>query len=169
MKPDTQMQQDVLTELNWDPLVNASNIGVEVKDSIVTLAGHVSSRAEKRGAERAAQRVPGIKALVVEMDVLTMGASGQNKRTDSEIAKTAENVLSWMAVLPKNSVKVMVEEGWITLTGQVEWLYQKKAAEGAVRYLLDVTGVRDHITLSSKVSRNESAIETEGLPAIVSP
>ena len=85
METDTQMQQDVRTELYWDPSVNASNIGVEVKDGVVTLVGHVNSYAEKRGAERAAQRVPGIKALVIEMDVLAMGASGLNKRIDADI------------------------------------------------------------------------------------
>ena len=157
MKTDTQLQQDVIAELKWEPSVNAAQIGVEVKDGIVTLAGHVSSYAEKWDAERAAQRVSGVKALAIEMDVKLAGSS---KRTDADIARSAGNVLEWATYLPKDSVKVMVESGWITLSGEVDWEYQRQAAAKGVRYLMGVTGVSDQIVLKyPKVSL--SAVKSE--------
>jgi osmotically-inducible protein OsmY len=149
MKTDAQLQQDVIAELKWEPSVNAAQIGVEVKNGIVTLAGHVDSYAEKYDAERAAQRVAGVKALAIEMDVTLPGSS---KRNDSDIARSAENVLEWMTYLPKESVKVKVEGGWITLSGEVAWEYQRQAAVSAVRYLMGVTGVSDQIAIRPKVS-----------------
>ena len=156
MKTDTQLQQDVLAELKWEPSVNAAQIGVEVKDGIVTLAGHVSSFAEKWDAERAAQRVSGVKALAVEMDVKL---SGSGKRTDADVARAAETALQWTTFLPKDSVKIMVEIGLITLSGEVDWEYQRQSAAGAVHYLLGVTGVSNQITIKSKVS--SSAIKSD--------
>ena len=147
MKTDIQVQQDIIAELKWEPSVNAADIGVEVKDGIVTLAGHVSSYAEKWDAERVAQRVSGVKALAVEMNVTLPGLS---KRNDADIARAAANVLEWMTVVPKDSIKAMVENGWITLSGEVEWQYQKESATGAVRYLMGVTGVSDQITIDPK-------------------
>ncbi len=149
MKTDAQLQQDVIAELNWEPSVNAAQIGVGVKDGIVTLAGHVDSYAEKYDAERAAQRVSGVKALAVEIDVRLPGLS---KRTDADIARSAENVLEWMANLPKSAIKVKVENGWITLSGEVDWEYQRRAAANAVRYLIGVTGVSDQVLIKPKVS-----------------
>jgi osmotically-inducible protein OsmY len=149
MKTDAQVQQDVIAELKWEPSINAAQIGVEVKDGIVTLAGHVSSYAEKWDAERAAQRVSGVKALAVEIDVKLPGSS---KRNDADIARSAKDVLQWMTYLPKDSVKVMVEDGWITLSGEVDWEYQRQAAAGGVRYLMGVTGVSDQIAVKPKVS-----------------
>ena len=157
MKTDTQLQQDVIAELKWEPSVNAAQIGVEVKDGIVTLAGHVNSYAEKLGAERAAQRVSGVKALAVEMDVKL---SGSSKRTDADIARSAENILEWTTYLPKDHVKVMVESGWVTLTGDVDWEYQRQAAAKGIRYLMGVTGVSDQIVINKpKVSL--SAVKSE--------
>ena len=149
MKTDAQLQQDVIAELSWEPSVNAAQIGVEVKDGIVTLAGHVDSYAEKWDAERAAQRVHGVKALAIEMDVALPGSS---KRNDVDIARSAENVLQWMTYLPKDSVKLKVENGWITLTGELDWEYQRQAAANAVRYLMGVTGISDQIVIKPKVS-----------------
>jgi osmotically-inducible protein OsmY len=149
MKTDSQIQQDVLAELKWEPSVHAAGIGVEVKDGVVTLAGHVSSYAEKFDAERAAQRVSGVKALAVEMDVKLAGSS---KRTDGEIAAAAESALQWTTFLPKNKVKVKVEKGWVTLTGEVDWEYQRESAKAAVRYLMGVTAVSDQIAIKPKVA-----------------
>jgi len=148
-KSDTQLQQDVLAELKWEPSINAAQIGVEVKDGIVTLAGHVNTYAEKYDAERATQRVPGVKALAVEMDVKLVGT---NNRTDADIAQSAENVLQWTTYLPKDAVKIKVENGWVTLTGEVEWQYQREAATSAIRYLMGVSGVSDQIAIKTKVS-----------------
>jgi osmotically-inducible protein OsmY len=149
MKTDKQVQQDVIAELSWEPSVNAAQIGVEVKDGIVTLAGHVASYAEKWNAERAAQRVSGVKALAIEMDVKL---SGSNERNDADIARSAESVLQWTTFLPKDRVKIMVEKGWITLSGEVDWEYQRRAAVNGVHYLMGVTGVSDNIAIKPKVS-----------------
>ena len=158
MKTDAELQQDVIAELKWEPSINAAQIGVEVKDGIVTLAGHVCTYAEKRGAERAAQRVSGVKALTVEMDVKL---AGSNKRTDADIAISAKNALQGRSSLPKDSIKVMVEGGWITLSGNVDWEYQRQAAAGAVRYLTGVTGVSDQIAIKPKVSLTAVKSEIE--------
>ena len=149
MKTDTQLQQDVIAELKWEPSVNAAQIGVEVKDGIVTLAGHVGSYAEKWDAERAAQRVSGVKALAIEMDVKL---SGSSKRTDADIARSAESALQGMTSVPKDGVKIMVEGGWVTLTGEVDWKYQRQAAAGTLRYLIGVKGVSDQIAIKPKVT-----------------
>ncbi len=148
-KSDTQLQLDVLAELKWEPSINAAQIGVEVRDGIVTLAGHVNTYAEKWDAGRATQRVPGVKALAVEMDVKL---EGSNNRTDADIARSAENVLQWTTYLLKDAVKIKVEKGWVTLTGEVEWQYQRQAAAAAIRYLMGVSGVSDQITIKTKVS-----------------
>ncbi len=145
MKTDTQLQQDVITELGWEPSVNSAHIGVEVKDGVVTLAGHVDSYGEKWQAERAAQRVAGVKALAVEMDVALPGGSVRN---DVDIARAARNVLEWSTYWPKDQIKVVVENGWITLSGELGWEYQRQAAVRAVRGLMGVTGVSSQIVLN---------------------
>jgi osmotically-inducible protein OsmY len=149
MKTDLQLQQDVMAELKWEPAVHAEQIGVAVEDGIVTLAGHVDSYSAKWNAERAAQRVAGVKALAMDIDVKL---NGSTKRTDADIASTIDNVLLWTTYLPKDSVKVMVEDGWVTLSGQVQWGFQRTTANAAVRHLLGVKGVTDLITLKSGVS-----------------
>jgi osmotically-inducible protein OsmY len=149
MKTDSQIQQDVIAELSWAPSVNAAHIGVEVSNGVVTLAGHVSSYAEKINAEKAAQRVAGVRALAVEMDVKLAGTS---KRNDAELASSAEAALQSAMYFSPAGIKVKVENGWITLTGEVEWDYQRQGAAGAVRYLLGVTGVSDRIAIKPKVS-----------------
>ena len=144
MKTDTQIQQDVMAELSWEPSVNAAHIGVEVSDGIVTLAGHVTHYSEKLNAERAALRVHGVKALAVEMDVTLPGT---NKRSDSDIAQSANSVLQWTRYLPMDHIKVKVEHGVIVLSGEVEWDYQRNGAADAVRHLQGITGVNNQITL----------------------
>jgi osmotically-inducible protein OsmY len=148
-KTDTQIQHDVLAELAWEPSVGAASIGVEVKDGVVTLTGHVSSLHAKWEAEHAAQRVSGVKALAVEIDVKLPGGS---ERTDADIARSAQNVIEWMTYLPKNAVTVVVDHGWITLTGQVDWSFQKEGAQSSVRALKGVTGVSDQIVLKAQVA-----------------
>jgi osmotically-inducible protein OsmY len=149
MKTDAQVQQDVLAELKWEPSVNAAKIGVEVKDGIVTLAGHVDSYAEKWDAERASRRVSGVRAMTTEIDVALPGSS---KRNDVDIARSAESALQWTTFLPKDSVRIIVEGGWVTLAGEVSWEYQRQSASAAVRYLMGVTGVSDQITIKAKAS-----------------
>ncbi len=157
-KTDLQLQNDVTAELKWEPSLNATQIGVEVKDGIVTLVGHVYSFAEKWEAEAAAQRVSGVKGLAVEMEVTLPGSSVRN---DADIARSAENVLQWTTNSPNDAVKVMVEDGWITLTGSVEWDYQRLAAAEAVRHLLGVSGLSDQITLKPKVAGSSVKFEIQ--------
>ena len=149
MKTDSQLQQDVSAQLKWEPSVHAERIGVEVKNGIVTLAGQVDSYAEKWNAERAAQRVVGVKAMATELKVHLKGLS---QRTDADIAGAVENVLEWTSALPAGAIKVMVEGGWVTLTGNVDWQFQREAAKDSVRYLLGVVGVSDQIAIKPSVS-----------------
>jgi osmotically-inducible protein OsmY len=149
MKTDHELQSDVLAELNWEPSVNAAQIGVEVNQGIVTLAGHVDSYADKWNAEIAAQRVSGVKSLTIEIDVKLPGLS---ERGDVDIAQSAQNILQWSNFLPHDTVKIMVENGWITLTGEVDWEHQSISAASALRYLTGVTGLTNKINLKPKVS-----------------
>jgi len=148
MKTDSQLQKDVMAELSWEPSVHAAHIGVEVEDGVVTLAGHVSTYAEKWNAELATQRVAGVKALAVDLKV-KLSESGV--RTDADIGKSARNVLGWTSSVPADSVEIMVEKGYITLTGEVGWKFQKEAAADAVRFLTGVVGVSDEITVTPSV------------------
>jgi osmotically-inducible protein OsmY len=148
MKTDKQIQQDVIAELYWEPSVVGTHIGVEVSDGIVTLAGHVPSYPEKLIAERAAQRVSGVQALVSELDVRLVGSS---KRDDAEIARAAESALHGIAHFPPASVKVMVEDGRVTLSGGLEWNYQRQTAANAVHHIVGITGVSNEILIAPKV------------------
>jgi osmotically-inducible protein OsmY len=146
---DYQLQRDVLDELKWEPEVEASHIGVSVKDGVVTLTGHVPSYGEKYAAEKAAKRVLGVKGVANELDVKLPGTS---KRTDEDIAKAAVKALDDSVSVPKDNIKVVVSNGWVELEGEVEWQYQKNAAERAVRDLTGVVGVSNHIKIKPYVS-----------------
>ncbi len=148
MKTDTELQRDVMTELKWEPTIRAAEIGVSVKDGVVTLTGNVDSYAKKWAAERAAKRVYGVKAVAEEIKV---SLPDPWKRTDEDIARSATNVLNWNVWVPSNRVKVMVQNGWITLTGDVDWYSEKEQAENAVRHLIGVVGVTNSITIKPPV------------------
>ena len=158
MKTDTQLQSDVMAELKWDPSFNAAEIGVEVKNGVVTLSGHVDKYAEKWAAERAAQKVAGVKALAIDLDVALPGSSN---RSDADIARTAENVLEWTTNWPKDHVKVMVEKGWVTISGMVDYEYQRQLASSAVRHLMGVTGVSNQVTIKSKLTSSTVKADIE--------
>jgi osmotically-inducible protein OsmY len=158
MKTDTELQRDVLDELKWEPSVNAAHVGVSVKDGIVTLTGHVPSFSEKYYAEKAAKRVYGVKAVANELDVKLPGSS---KRTDEDIAKACVNALKSNYSVPQDKIKVIVNDGWVTLEGEVEWQYQKEAAVNAVRHLTGVTGVSNSITVKPHVSPTDVKAKIE--------
>lgn len=166
MKTDTQLKNDVLAELSWEPSVIANAIGVEVRDGVVTLSGHVNSYAEKLSAERAAQRVAGLVALAVELDVRLPGLSA---RTDADIATAASHAMQWASYLEKDSITVIVEDGIVTLGGSVDWQYQREAAANAVRFLMGVRGVSNGISIKPGVSKQtlkgdiEAALERRAL------
>ncbi len=149
MKTDLQLRQDVLSELAWDPAVRTRDVGVAVRNGVVTLLGHIESYAEKHAIERAVQRIRGVKALVVEMDV-RLGASAL--RSDAELAAAAGHALAWHVHVPQGKVQPVVERGWITLNGELQWNYQRKAAERAVRDLVGVRGVANLISIQSAVA-----------------
>jgi osmotically-inducible protein OsmY len=149
MKTDAQLQQDVMAELQWEPAIHATQIGVEVKEGVVSLAGEVGSYAEKWNVERAAQRVQGVMALAVQLQVKL---GNQGKRSDADIAQAAKNVLGWTTSIPEDAVKVMVENGWLTLSGSVAWQYQRLDADEAVRHLPGVTGLSNQISIQPAVS-----------------
>ncbi len=144
MKTDAELQRDVMTELKWEPTIHAAEIGVAVKDGVVTLSGNVDSYAKKWAADRAAKRVLGVKAVAEEIKVTL---AGSYKRADKDIAQSATDVLDWNILVPSNRVKVMVRDGWITLSGDVGWYYQKQHAEDVVRHLTGVLGVTNSITI----------------------
>lgn len=144
MKTDEQLKKDVTVELEWDPSINASHVGVAVKNGVVTLTGHLDTYTEKYAIERAVGRVEGVKAIAVEVDVkLEPG----HKRSDTEIAAAAESALMWHSQVPADRIQVKVEKGWTTLKGEVDWDYQRRNAENAVRSLTGVVGVTNSITL----------------------
>ena len=125
MKTDLQLKHDVEAELEWEPAVTASNIGVEVKDGVVTLSGRLASLTEKVAAEQAAQRVGGVRALVVGLDV---HLPGDDVRTDEDIAYIARSVLRWTAGLSEGAVQVQVEHGHVVLKGAVDFAWQSRTA-----------------------------------------
>lgn len=144
MKTDVDLKQDVIDELAWDMGVNETHIGVRVDHGVVTLSGHPASYAEKLAAERAALRVAGAKAVTVELDVQVPGPF---KRTDEDIAAAAFTALSLNSMVPHDAVKIMVEDGIITLSGEVDGDVRRCAAVRAVRFLMGVREVRNHISL----------------------
>jgi osmotically-inducible protein OsmY len=146
MKTDSELKKDVLAELAWDPLVPETRIGVAVADGVVTLTGHLDSYAEKIAAKHAAERVIGVKALAVEIDVTPLGI---HQRSDTEIAAAAEHALGWNTSIPQDRVKVTVEKGWVTLTGELDWNFQRRAVERLIRPLKGVVGITDNIRLKT--------------------
>jgi len=147
-KSNTQLQQDVLQELKYEPSIDASEIGVTAKDGIVGLTGNVKSYAEKFAAVHAAERVAGVKAVTDEMKV---DLPALHVRNDEDIARAAVNALEWDVWVPNNLIKVKVDNGWITLEGEVDYNYQQTAAERAVRNLTGVKGVSNLITLKKPI------------------
>jgi osmotically-inducible protein OsmY len=149
---DTQIQSDVLAELKWDARVLPNEIGVAVKNGVVTLTGWVDSYTKKWAAEEAAHRVRGVKAVANDIEVRLPFSS---QRTDADIAEAAVRALEWDAFLPREAVQVTVSKGWVTLKGSVEWQYQKEDAERVVRRLTGVTGVTNLITIKPTLTPSE--------------
>ena len=158
MKTDTQLQHDVLAEFEWEPSIDASQVGVRAKDGVVTLTGSVASYADKMTAERVAKRVYGVKAVANDVEVKIPGSS---QRSDSDIAAAAVSALKWDTTVPEDRIKVTVRNGWITLEGKVDWWYQKDTAERVLRNLTGVTGLTSQITMKSRVKPGEVKTKIE--------
>jgi len=148
VKTDTELQRDVMNEHKWEPTIKAVEIGVGVTDGVVTLSGYVDSFYKKWAAERAAARVFGVKAVAEELKVRLPGSL---KRSDEDIARAVANVLEWNIAVPHDHVKVQVQDGMVNLSGEVDWWYQKDAAEEAVRKLVGVVLVSNEITIKPAV------------------
>lgn len=146
MKTDSDLKKDVLTELLWDPLVPEARVGVAVSDGVVTLTGHLDTYAEKVAAKRAVERVAGVKAVAIELEVIPAGA---HQRSDTEIAAAVQHALSWNTSVPQGRVKVTVEKGWVTLSGELDWNFQRRAVERMIRPLKGVAGIIDNIALKA--------------------
>jgi osmotically-inducible protein OsmY len=151
-RTDEDMQREVLDELRWEPRVRPNEIGVAVKDGIVTLTGWVDSYQKRWAAEEAAHRVRGVKAVANDIEVrLPVGA----ERTDADIAAAAVRALEWDAMLPIDRIDVTVSRGWVTLRGDVDWQFQKVDAERVVRRLWGVRGVTNLLTVKPTPAPSE--------------
>ena len=148
MKTDHEIQRDVIDELGWEPSLNATEIGVSVHNGIVTLSGYVRFYAQKMAAENAAKRVKGVKA--VAEDILVILADG--KPSDTQIAESIVRAFEWNSMIPEDKIKVKVEEAWVTVEGEVHWLYQKDAVSDAINCLTGVKGVSNFIKVRPKLN-----------------
>jgi osmotically-inducible protein OsmY len=145
-KTESELRRDVERELEWDPSIDERRIGVSVVDGVVTLNGEVSSYAEKWRAERAVERVAGVRAIANDLVVKTAA-----ERSDTDIAKAAADALERNVLLLSNNLKVRVQNGWVTLSGEVNWDYQRRAAERSIRDLAGVRGITNLITIRPRV------------------
>lgn len=149
---DQTLKQSVLDELAWIPNFNEAHVGVTARDGVVTLTGHVGSFSEKHEVERAVSRISGVKAIAEEIEIRYYENIGHG---DEQIAKQASDVLSWDLCVPKNKVKVLIDKGWVTLRGNVDWYYQKNAAESDVRKLYGVMGVINQIVIEPTIQASD--------------
>lgn len=152
MTKDEQIQSDVLNELKWDPKVEASDIGVTVQDGAVTLTGTVTNYPAKLAAEQAAKRVKGVRAIAKEIKVELEHA---NRNTDEEIAKRVAHVLDWSISIPDHNIMAEVSKGHVTLTGDVDWQYQRMKAERQIEEIRGVVEVTNHIKIRPRATDPE--------------
>ena len=151
-RTDEQIQKEVLNELKYDPRVEPNEIGVAVKNGVVTLTGFVDSYTKRWAAEDAAHRVRGVKAVANDIEVRLASSS---ERTDADIAAAAVRALEWDAFLSPEKIDVTVSKGWVTLKGEVEWQFQRQDAERVIRRLTGVKGVTNLISIKPRLSPSE--------------
>lgn len=149
MKTDLEIKQDVIEELKWEPLLNAAQIGVAVKDAVVTLFGSVDSYSKKVASEKVVKKISGVKAVAIDIEVNLPGSS---KRNDTDIAEAVVNALKWHSAVRENKINVKVESGIVTLEGTVDWEFQKNSAKMMVENLMGVTGISNNIKIKEKSS-----------------
>jgi len=149
MYSDTALQKNVIEELAWDPALTATEIGVAAKGGVVTLSGKVHTYSQKYAAEKAVHRIIGVKALADDLEVHLLP---EHKRSETDIAHAILNAFAWNVAVPDDKIQVDVEDGWVTLRGQVDWDYQRRAAENSIRSLTGVRGVSNMIVVAPRVS-----------------
>jgi osmotically-inducible protein OsmY len=169
---DQELRSGIIAELEYDPSIEATNIGVAVKEGVVTLTGHVASYSEKVAAENAVRRVKGVRAIAEEIEIRL---PRQKKTSDDEIARRVANILRWDSRVPQDAVEITVQEGWVTLNGAVDWQFQRIAIENDVYKLSGVAGVNSQIKVQPRVEvadlqnriedalRRSAEIEAEGI------
>jgi osmotically-inducible protein OsmY len=148
MKTNESLQKDVQDAIKWEPLLHAAEIGVIVKDGIVTLTGTVNSYTKKLEAEDAAKKVAGVKAVVEKIEIKY---GNSDKKDDPEIAKEVLNALKWNWSVPDDKIKVKVEKGWVTLDGEIDWHYQKESARNSIKNLTGVLGISNNLKVHTEV------------------
>jgi len=164
IRSDEQIQQDVLDELKWDARVQPNEIGVAVKDGVVTLTGWVDNYTKKWIAERAAHRVRGVMAVANDIEVRLLSVA---ERTDADIAAAVTRALEWDSLVPVEKVEVTVSKGWVTLRGEVQWEFEREAAERVVRRLSGVRGVTNVITVRPRVAASPEDLKRKIADALV--
>lgn len=147
MRTDAELRRDVEAELAWSPQVKSPHLGVAVKDGIVTVSGHLETYAEKRAVENAVRRIRGVNAFALELDVRL---SPEHRRSDTDIATSCETALRWNTSVPRERIRITVEDGQVCLQGEVDWDYQRQGAEKAIRPLMGVRGVDNQLVLNLK-------------------
>jgi osmotically-inducible protein OsmY len=152
VKTDSELRQDVMDELKWEPSVDAEHLAVICRDGVVTLTGRVDSYATKTAAERAVRRVKGVQAIAMEIEV---HLPSDKKTADDEIAERAVKILHWDGMVPADRIQVEVEDGIVTLTGTVDWGYQRHEAEHDIRKLTGVIGIVNGLRIEPPVKAAE--------------
>jgi osmotically-inducible protein OsmY len=149
---DKILRQSIIDELDFEPSIDAANIGVAVDNGIVTLTGHVGSYTERVAAEKAARKVRGVRGVVEEIKVRF---AGEAPPRDEDLAKRAVQMLDWSVTVPPNAVQVKVQDGWVTLTGEVAWQYQKEEAQAALKRLSGIAGIINQIEVRPQASATD--------------
>jgi len=150
MKSNEELQKNVVDAINWEPLLKAAEIGVMANKGLVTLTGSVNTYAKKAEAEQAAKNVAGVRTVIEDIKVV---CNTKDKRTDAEILNAIETAFMWHWDTPTEKISVMVENGWVFLSGELEWNYQKEATKNAVNNLIGITGISNNIKITS-LSKN---------------
>lgn len=158
MKTNEELQRDVQDAIKWEPLLNAAEIGVTVKDGIVTLTGVVDSYSKKLEAEEAANNVAGVKAVVEKIEIKFDGLS---EKSDNEIAIEVVHAFNLNRDVPIQKIKVKVEDGYVTLEGEVLWNFQKEAAKRSVKNLIGVKGITNYINITSEKNNLIEKVQIE--------
>jgi len=149
---ETFLRQTITEELEYEPSLDATHVGVAVDQGVVTLTGHVGSVPQKQAAINAVRRVRGVRAIADEIEVRY---PFEEKIDDDEIAKRAVDVLGWNSVVPERAIQVLVRNGWVTLTGNVDWHFQKHSAEDAIQKLSGVRGIVNNVTIKPPVQATD--------------
>jgi osmotically-inducible protein OsmY len=149
MKTDAEIQKDVMEELKWEPAIHSSEIGVAVKNGVVTLSGTVDTYLEKKTAEKAALKVAGVKGIAEDIEI---NLAFNHQKTDSELAQAAVDAMRWNVLVPDDKIKVKVENAWVTAEGMVEWAYEQKAVRDALANITGIKGISNLVKVTPKVN-----------------